>query len=251
MTQHKQSHCIKWHDQHIKCHDMTCHVATNHSSSPHVTSQPSTLVHLTPQATSWHQNRSHHHHGTAEGSFKAKKWFGHRAGRSPCAHSIGKFFLWLVVFFFETSAPGLSGHYLYTNITSLFLQTFHQTTTSSTGHRLPGVLLSGHRFSSTRAPCCNSNSHTSLWPLAAANINGVLPSTSGLFLGARDDRYNRKVGKWKAKWCVFCVKPQKSRHRFFQKMSFDKEEIWYACEVWHRPWKNNFPIGKVTFQGLC
>ena len=40
-----------------------------------------------------HQNRSRHHHGTAEGSFTAKKWFGHRAGRSPCAHSIGKFFL--------------------------------------------------------------------------------------------------------------------------------------------------------------
>ena len=63
-----------------------------------------------------HQNTSlqstkHHHHGTAEGSFTAKKWFGHRAGRSPCAHSIGKFFLWLIVFFFETSAPGLSGHY--------------------------------------------------------------------------------------------------------------------------------------------
>ena len=29
-------------------------------------------LHLTPQATSWHQNRSHHHHGTAEGSFTAK-----------------------------------------------------------------------------------------------------------------------------------------------------------------------------------
>ena len=102
MTQHKQSHRIKWHDQHIKWHDMTCHVATNHSSSPHATSQPSTLLHLTPQATSWHQNRSHHHHGTAEGSFTAKRWF-----------SIGKFFLWLIVFFFETSAPGLSGHYWY------------------------------------------------------------------------------------------------------------------------------------------
>ena len=53
---------------------------------------------LTPQQTSRHQNTSlqstkHHHHGTAEGSFTAKKWFGHRAGRSPCAHSIGKFFL--------------------------------------------------------------------------------------------------------------------------------------------------------------
>ena len=102
MTQHKQSHRIKWHDQHIKWHDMTCHVATNHSSSLHVTSQPRTLLHLTPQATSWHQNRSHHHHGTAEGSFTAKRWF-----------SIGKFFLWLIVFFFETSAPGLSGHYWY------------------------------------------------------------------------------------------------------------------------------------------
>ena len=86
---------------------MTCHVATNHSSSPHVTSQPSTLLHLTPQATSWHQNRSHHHHGTAEGSFTAKKWFGHRAGRSPCAHSIGKFFLWLIVLFLWNFRPRL------------------------------------------------------------------------------------------------------------------------------------------------
>ena len=83
MTQHKQSHRIKWHDHHIKWHDM-------------------------------HQNRSHHHHGTAEGSFTAKKWFGHRAGRSPCAHSIGKFFLcYIVLFSSETSAPGSPGNYLY------------------------------------------------------------------------------------------------------------------------------------------
>ena len=61
-----------------------------------------------------HQNRSHHHHGTAEGSFTAKKWFGHRAGRSPCAHSIGKFFLcYIVLFSSETSAPGSPGNYLY------------------------------------------------------------------------------------------------------------------------------------------
>ena len=103
MTQHKQSHRIKWHDQHTKWHDMTCHVATNHSSSPHVTSQPSTLLHLTPQATSWHWNRSHHHHGTT------KKWFGHRAGRSPCAHSIGKFFLWLIVFSLKLPPPACPG----------------------------------------------------------------------------------------------------------------------------------------------
>ena len=83
MTQHKQSHRIKWHDHHIKWHDM-------------------------------HQNRSHHHHGTAKGSFTAKKWFGHRAGRSPCAHSIGKFFLcYIVLFSSETSAPGSPGNYLY------------------------------------------------------------------------------------------------------------------------------------------
>ena len=74
---------------------------------------------LTPEQTSRHQNTSlqstkHHHHGRAEGSFTAKKWFGHRAGRSPCAHSIGKFFLcYIVLFLLETSAPGLSGHYWY------------------------------------------------------------------------------------------------------------------------------------------
>ena len=67
MTQHKQSHRTKWHD-------MTCHVTTNHCSSPHVNSQPTTLLHLTPQATSWHQNRSHHHHGTAEGYSKEMVW---------------------------------------------------------------------------------------------------------------------------------------------------------------------------------
>ena len=114
MTQHKQSHRIKWRDHHIKWHDMTCHVATNYSSSPHITSQPTTLLHLTPQGTWWHQNRSHHHHGTAEGSFTAKKWVWHRAGRSPCAHSIGNFFLcYIVLFPFETSFPGSPGNYLY------------------------------------------------------------------------------------------------------------------------------------------
>ena len=115
MTQHKQSHRIKWLDHYIKWHDMTCHVATNQSSSPHVASQPTTLLHLTPQATSWHQNRSHYHRGTAESSFTAKKWFGHGPGRSPCAHSIGKFFLcYIVLFSSETSAPGSPGNYLHT-----------------------------------------------------------------------------------------------------------------------------------------
>ena len=89
-------HRIKWHDPHSKWHDMTCHTIA-HPLSPH--NQPHYFI-SPPQATSWHQNRSHHHHGTA------KEWFGHRAGRSPCAHSIGKFFLCYIFHFSsETSAP--------------------------------------------------------------------------------------------------------------------------------------------------
>ena len=68
-------------------------------------------VHLSlPSVNQPHQNRSpHHNHGTAEDSFTQNPRFGHRSGWSPCAHSIGKFFLWLIVVFFETSAPGLPG----------------------------------------------------------------------------------------------------------------------------------------------
>ena len=87
MTQHKQSHRIKSHRR----------------TSHHI---------------ALHQNRSHHHHGTAEGSFTAKTWFGHRAGRSPCAHSIGKFFLcYILLFSSETSAPGSPGNCLYIYLT--------------------------------------------------------------------------------------------------------------------------------------
>ena len=43
-----------------------------------------------------------------------QKKFGHRNGRSSCAHSIGKFFLcYIVLFSFETSATGSPGNYLY------------------------------------------------------------------------------------------------------------------------------------------
>ena len=80
-------------------------MTSSHSSSPHVTSQPTTLLHLTPQATSWHQNRSRYHRGTAESLCTAKKWFGHGAGRSPCAHSIGKFFLCYILFFLLKLPP--------------------------------------------------------------------------------------------------------------------------------------------------
>ena len=97
-----KTHQITWHD-------MTWHLATDHIHSPRVISQPTTKFRISP-GNQPHQNRSpHHNHGTAEDSFTQKTRFGHRSGWSPCAHSIGKFFLWLIVFFFETSAPGLPG----------------------------------------------------------------------------------------------------------------------------------------------
>ena len=52
--------------------------------------------------------------GLVEASFNPKKKFGHRNGRSSCAHSIGKIFLcYMVLFSFETSATGSPGNYLY------------------------------------------------------------------------------------------------------------------------------------------
>ena len=52
-----------------------------------------------------------------------KKKFGHRNGRSSCAHSIGKFFLcYIVLFSFETSATGSPGNYLYHLLSSWWFQ---------------------------------------------------------------------------------------------------------------------------------
>ena len=70
MTQHKQSHRIKWRDHHIKWHDMTCHVATNQSTSPprhlttnHITSShPASNFMTSKQVTSppWNSRRLLH-----------------------------------------------------------------------------------------------------------------------------------------------------------------------------------------------
>ena len=102
------SHCITWHDT---TQAMTLHQMTWPSHD------------LIPQQTSRHQNTSlqstrHHHHGTAEGSFTvhskemiwASRW-------SVALRTFYRQILSLLYscFLLEASAPGLSGHYWYTN----------------------------------------------------------------------------------------------------------------------------------------
>ena len=104
LTQHKKSHHIKWHDitsNHITWHDISRLTKLPHIMSPH--NQPHYFISPCNQSR---QNRSpHHHHGTAEGPFTQKTRFGHRAGWPSGAHSIGKFFLWLILFFLWNFPP--------------------------------------------------------------------------------------------------------------------------------------------------
>ena len=65
-TQYQQQR-ISWHDGHITSQDITWHDTSQLTTFNvhHVTSQTTRLLHPTPQPTSWHQNRSNHHHGTS------------------------------------------------------------------------------------------------------------------------------------------------------------------------------------------
>ena len=93
---------------------MTWHDISQLTTLPHLTSPHNQPHYFIAPCNQPHQNRSpHHHHGTAEGSFTQTTRFGHRSGWSPCAHSIGKFFLWLIVFVFWNFRPRLARLYLY------------------------------------------------------------------------------------------------------------------------------------------
>ena len=82
-------------------HDIALHHVT---WAPHHLARQQTLRHQ----NTWLQSTSHHHRVTAESFCTAKEWFGHGAGRSPCAHSTGKF-LATNFFLSETSAPDWPG----------------------------------------------------------------------------------------------------------------------------------------------
>ena len=141
VSHHITSHQVTSHDsarQHVASH--TAHHMAWHDISPttalappHLTSQPTTLhtsSHLATMTsyhvTSPHSTSRHHHrhttetqpattkippsNGMAEGWRTQKTRFGQRTGWWHRAHSIGKFFLWLIGSVPpETSAPGLSG----------------------------------------------------------------------------------------------------------------------------------------------
>ena len=136
---------------------MTWHVATNHITSSHVTSQPTTLLHLSPQPTSWHYNTSHHHHGTVEGSLTPKTRFGHRSASSPCPHSIGKVFLWSIVyssFPFWNFRPRLARLYLHRIFFGRFASSYFSFGSSGTLLEVLGILC----FASFCLVLCSSTS---------------------------------------------------------------------------------------------
>ena len=117
---HMTSHCITRHDttQAITSHQITWAHITSHCITWHDTTQAFTLHQMTwpPHQMTWHASK----HVTSppwnsRRLVHSKEMVSASAGRSPCAHSIGKFFpCYILLFSSETSAPGSPGNYLYT-----------------------------------------------------------------------------------------------------------------------------------------
>ena len=158
----------------ITSHDMTWHDISQLTTLPHLTSPHNEPQYVIAPCNQPHQNRSpHHHHGTAEGSFTQKTRFGHRSGWSPCAHSIGKFFLWLIVFFFETSAPGLPGSTCTLTITITITITISIATTTTT-------------TTTTTTPAATTTTTPPPHPPAAAPAAAAPPPPAAAVAAARE-----------------------------------------------------------------
>ena len=105
-SHHMTSQCIMWHHrtQEIASHKMKTHQITSRDIS-----QLTTFTHQ-PQNVGSHPATNHIKTGQHTTTMER---FGHRSRWSPCAHSIGKFFLWLIVFFLGNFRPRLARLYLY------------------------------------------------------------------------------------------------------------------------------------------
>ena len=80
-----------------------------HDIMYHITAQ---YIKIDPRTTETHPatTKTPPPNGMADGWFTQKNWFGHRTASSPCAHSIGKFFLWFIVLFLlELPPPACPG----------------------------------------------------------------------------------------------------------------------------------------------
>ncbi len=125
MTSHQITPCDRTSHQshHTTSHHTTWHDMTSRSKPHCLTSQPTTLLRLTSQPTTWHHTTSHHHHGNTTSHHqnttprrkgwrlvctKNSVWAAHQLVALRTFYR--QILLWLVGSFPLTSATGLSRH---------------------------------------------------------------------------------------------------------------------------------------------